>query len=165
MINQSILAQTALSSELASASLLKPKGSRWKRVLAADLLLTALVDAFSILVIFLLMSFSSTGDLLIIGKETELPKAAQSELLERNAVVKVEQGLIFLENKVVTAEGLIQGLLDMHKKFSADRPGEEFPGVVTVQADRRVKYEFLNQIVLACAHAGYSDIHFAVLVK
>jgi biopolymer transport protein ExbD len=165
MINHSVLSQTAMTSQLASSSVIAPKGKSWKRSLAADLLLTALVDAFSILVIFLLMSFSSTGDLLLIGKDTELPKAAQTELLERAPVVKVEQGQIYLENKPVTGDSLIQALLDLRKKFAADHAGEEYPGMVTVQADRRVKYEFLNQIVLACAHAGFSDIRFAVLVK
>lgn len=165
MVNQGILQHTAFMSPLAEASVIKPRGGHWKRNMAADLLLTALVDAFSILVIFLLMSFSSTGDLLLIGKDTELPKASLTELLERNAVVKVEEGKIFFENQAVTNEGLIQALLDMRQKYSAGKAGEEFPGIVTVQADRRVKYEFLNQIVLACAHAGFSDIRFAVLVK
>ena len=133
--------------------------------MAADLLLTALVDAFSILVIFLLMSFSSTGDLLTIGKDTELPQARLTETLERNPVVKIEAGKIYLEDKPVTGDGLIAALLELRKQFSVGREGQEFPGIVTVQADRRVKYDFLNQIVLACAHAGFSDIRFAVLAK
>lgn len=165
MVARSVLAETALDGELATASVLKPKGSRWKRVLAADLLLTALVDAFSILVIFLLMSFSSTGDLLMIGKNTELPKAVRTDVIERNPVVKVEDGKIFLENVAVTGDSLIQALLDLRKKFADDHPGEEYPGAVTVQADRRIKYDFLNQVVTACAHAGFSDIRFAVLSK
>jgi biopolymer transport protein ExbD len=165
MMNQSILEQSTLTSHLAQTSLLKPKGHGHKRNMAADLLLTALVDAFSILVIFLLMSFSSTGDLLSIGKDTELPKAALTEVLERNPVVKVEEGQIYLEDKTVTGDGLVAALLELRQKFSAERTGQEFPGIVTVQADRRVKYEFLNQIVLACAHAGFSDIRFAVLAQ
>lgn len=165
-MTESILKQSVLQSHLESASLISPKGQTPKRNMSSELLLTALVDAFSILVIFLLMSFSSTGDLLLIGKDTELPKAARGDLLERNFVVKLEQDQIFLENKVVpSGDGLVAALLDLRKEFQAGRPGEEFPGVVTVQADRRTKYELLNQIVLACAHAGFSDIRFAVLAK
>lgn len=161
-----MLADTALDGELATASVIKPKGSRWKRVLAADLLLTALVDAFSILVIFLLMSFSSTGDLLLIGKGQELPKAVRNDVIERNPVVKVEEGKIFLENVLVAGgDSLVKALLDLRQKFAGDHPGEEYPGAVTVQADRRIKYDFLNQVVTACAHAGFSDIRFAVLAK
>ncbi len=161
----SILHETALRSQLAMQSTLKPKGGLIRRVLAADLLLTALIDAFSILVIFLLMNFSSNGEILFINKGTELPKSSASEFLERNPVVKIEEGKIFLEEKALTPEGLIQALVDLRKKFSDARPNEEVPSVVTVQADRRLKYEALNQVVLACAHAGYSDIRFAVLMR
>lgn len=163
---QSVLKQTALQSQLAAASVLKPDSSKGKRNMAADLLLTALIDAFSILVIFLLMNFSSTGDILFINKGMELPKAAKAEILERNPVVKIEENKIFLENQAIgTGDALFQSLLEMRKKFSGERPGEEFPGIVTVQADRRIKYEFLNQVVVACAQAGFSDIRFAVLGK
>lgn len=163
--NLSYLRQTALQSQLASGSILNPKGDVHKRSLAADLLLTALIDAFSILVIFLLMSFSSSGDLLQIGKNTELPKAARTDTLERNPVVKVENGQMFLEDKAVSNDTLVGALLDLRKQYTETHPNEEFPGTVTIQADRRVPYSVLNAIVLAASHAGFSDVHFAVLVK
>lgn len=83
MTVHSILSETSLRTQLGAESILKPKESRWKRVLAADLLLTALIDAFSILVIFLLMNFSSTGEILFLSKNMELPKSSQSEILEK----------------------------------------------------------------------------------
>jgi biopolymer transport protein ExbD len=163
---QSIIEQTALQSQLQSNSVLGPKQSRWKRILAADLLLTALIDAFSILVIFLLMSFSSTGEIIFINKGMELPKSTKADELERNPIVKIEENQIYLESKAVgNGDSLFQALLEMRKKFTAERPKEEFSPVVTVQADRRIKYEFLNQVVVACAQAGFSDIRFAVLMK
>ncbi|MBL7543641.1 MAG: biopolymer transporter ExbD [Bdellovibrionaceae bacterium] len=161
-----MIANTALSSPIASASFLNPQGKKWRKTLAADLLLTALIDAFSILVIFLLMNFSSNGEILFMSKDMELPKAAQGEILERNPVIKVEEGKIFLEEKMLTAEGLIAELIEMRKAFKSTHPaGEEMPATITVQADRRTKYEALNQIVLACAHAGFSDLKFAILMK
>jgi biopolymer transport protein ExbD len=165
MIKQNVISATALSSPLLSASFLNPQGKRWKKGLAADLLLTALIDAFSILVIFLLMNFSSNGEILFMSKKMELPKAALGEALDRNPVVKVEDGKVFLEDKALTADTLIEELLNLRKNFKATHPGEEIPGVITVQADRRTKYEALNQIVLACAHAGFSDLKFAILMK
>jgi biopolymer transport protein ExbD len=163
---QSILAQTAMESELLSASVLGPKQGRHKRNLAADLLLTALIDAFSILVIFLLMNFSSTGEILFVNKNTELPKSAQAEMLERNPVVKIDENQIYLENKLVGGgDALFRALLEMKQKFAEERPDQESPTIITVQADRRIKYQFLNQVVVACAQAGFSDIRFAVLMK
>jgi len=94
-----------------------------------------------------------------------LPKSALAEVLDRNPVVKYDDGKIYVEDKAVTADQLVQALLDLRKQFQETRPGEEFPGMLTVQADRRVKYEQLTSIVQASAHAGYSDIKFAVVMK
>ena len=165
LASQSVLNETALQTTIGSQSYILPKHGKWKRNLAADLLLTALIDAFSILVIFLLMSFSSTGDMLFIGKGQELPKASRTELLERNPVVKLQEGKIYLEEKEVDVESLVGTLLELRKQFATNHPGEEYPGVLMIQGDRRLKYEELNQVILAASHAGYSDIRFAVLVK
>ncbi len=165
LANQSYLRQTALQSPLAEGSLLNPKGSGGKKGLAHDLLLTALIDAFSILVIFLLMSFSSTGDLLSIGKSTELPKAARADVLERNPVVKIEEDKMFLEDQPITNDSLVASLLELRKKFTETHPNEEYPGIVTIQADRRVPYSILNAVVLAASHAGFGEVRFAVIMK
>jgi biopolymer transport protein ExbD len=166
LYSQSVLNDTAMHSVLGGEGFLHPQDAgHHRKSIQADLLLTALIDAFSILVIFLLMSFSSTGDILFISKDTELPKAKLVEVLDRNPVVKVEGGAMFVENKEVKPEGLIAELLELRKQFNETRPGEEYPGIVTVQADRRVKYEVLNQIVMAASAAGFGDIRFAVLAK
>ena len=60
---------------------------------------------------------------------------------------------------------LVQALLDLRKSHQEMRAGEEFPGILTVQADRRVKFEQLSAIVQASAQAGFGDIKFAVLMK
>ena len=165
LASMSILHETTLQSVVASQSPIKPKHGKWKRVLAADLLLTALIDAFSILVIFLLMSFSSTGDMLFIGKGQELPKASLADTLERNPVVKLQDGKIYLEEKEVPVESLVGTLLEQRKLFAENHPGQEYPGILMIQGDRRLKYEELNQVILAASHAGFSDIRFAVLMK
>jgi biopolymer transport protein ExbD len=165
LASQSVLSDTALQSTLGSQSYIEPKHGKWKRNLALDLLLTALIDAFSILVIFLLMSFSSTGDMLFLSKGQELPKAALGEMLERNPVVKLQEGKIYLEEKEVGVEALVGTLLELRRQFAENHPGQEYPGVLMIQGDRRLKYEELNQVILAASHAGYSDIRFAVLMK
>ena len=147
-------------------SILNPKGAKWKRSLFADLLLTALIDAFSILVIFLLMNFSSTGEILFINKGVELPNATQADILERNTVVRYDQGKFFIENKELADQNdLIQELLDTRKEWATTHPNEEFKGIITIQANKKTKYESLNSIVLAMAHSGFSEIRFAVVTK
>ncbi len=58
MVNKGILGHSPQHSVIGESSILAPKSEGKKRNIVADLLLTALIDAFSILVIFLLMSFS-----------------------------------------------------------------------------------------------------------
>lgn len=164
MLNNSIVRMTSFHSSLGETSVIRPTGDKHERSIVAELLLTALIDAFSILVIFLLMSFSSTGELLMMGKNMELPKAS-ADMLERNPVVKLDNGKLFLEDKEVTADTLVQALLELRKNFLEMRPGEEFPAILTVQADRRAKYEQLSGIVQASAQAGFGDIKFAVVLK
>lgn len=165
MISDGILKTSILTGTLEGHSIISPRGAKLKRQVAADLLLTALIDAFSILVIFLLMNFSSTGEILMIGKNQELPKAHLADVLERNPVIKVDNSQIFVEDKAVTASTITAELLELRKKYQELHPGEEFPGIATIQADRRVKYDLLNQIILGMNQAGYSDIKFAVVLK
>ncbi len=165
MLSDGILNQSVLTGLLQGQSVIHPRGASFKRHLAADLLLTALIDAFSILVIFLLMSFSSTGDVIFIGKDQELPKAHLGEVLERNPIIKVENDKIFVEDKEVNVNTITTELLSLRKLYTDFHPGVEFPGIATIQADRRLKYEELNKIILAMNQSGYSDIHFAVVLK
>ena len=107
--------RSTIFTSIAKTSILNPEGKRHKKSIYSDLLLTALIDAFSILVIFLLMSFSSSGELLTLGKDMELPKA-MGLMLERNPVVKLEESKIFLEDKEVTTDGLVAGLMELRKQ-------------------------------------------------
>ncbi len=150
---------------LAGASILNPKHAREKRNIFSDLLLTALIDAFSILVIFLLMSFSSTGELLTLGKDMELPKAALGDIIERNPVIKIDGGKLFLEDKEIKEADLVAALMGLREQHKELHPDTEFPGIITLQADRRVQFTQMNSIILATGNAGFSDIKFAILMK
>lgn len=165
MIADGILKTSVLTGTLEAQSVIAPTGTHKKQIIAVDLLLTPLIDAFAILVIFLLMNFSSTGEILMLGKNQELPKAHLAAVLERHPVIKVDDDKIYVEDKLVNANSITAELLDLRKKFQENNPNGEFPGIATIQADRRVKYELLNQIILGMNQAGYSDIKFAVVMK
>ncbi len=160
-----VLGNSVQGSIIGASSVLSPKSARMKRNVLADLLLTALIDAFSILVIFLLMNFSSSGELLMIDKGMQLPDSTQAEFLERFPVVKVEDNKLFLEGKEVTADTLTAEFLELRKKHHEIHGNAEYPAVVTIQADRRMKYEQISQVVAAASQAGFSEMKFAVVMK
>lgn len=163
MLKTSIIRDTSFVSPLAGASTLNPDNQFWKKPLAQALILTSLVDAFSILVIYLLVNFSNSGEMLYISKDMELPTAIQSEVLKRATLVKLEDGKIFVENKEIAKADLVATLIEARKELR--RSDEEAVPELTIQADRRIKYKDLNQVVLASSHAGFSDIKFAVLME
>jgi biopolymer transport protein ExbD len=166
MIKDGVLTTTAGSSPLLSASTLNPKGGGKKRDLVATVILTSLVDAFSILVIYLLVSSSNSGEMLYLSKDMQLPKAAETEILKRNTLVKIEEDRLFIEEEEVAKKDLVARLIEIRKNLKQKHEGpEEFVGKLTVQADRRLKYKVLNQIVLASSHAGFSEVKFAVLAQ
>ena len=82
-------------------------------------------------------------------------------------MVRVENEKLFIGEEELDESGLIAKLIEIRKEIAAAaEEGLEVaePGV-TIQADRLVAYEFLNKVVLASNHAGFSDIHFVVLRK
>lgn len=136
-----------------------------KRNLAATVMLTSLVDTFSVLVIYLLVNFSTAGDLLYMSEGMELPGAVKAVELERNVVVKVEKDKLFIEEEEIATGGLVKKLIDMKKNWEKYYPDTEFTGAMTIQADRRQSYDLLSHVIQAGGHAGYSDINFAVIRK
>lgn len=138
---------------------------RKKKSVVATLMLTSLVDTFSVLVIYLLVSFNTSEELLYINKDMELPAAALAEELERNVVVKVEQDQLYIEEKTVKVKDLVGRLLKVRKNWESLYPEVEFTGALTIQADRRQSFDLLSHVIQAGGHAGYSDINFAVVRK
>lgn len=141
------------------------RGKRKKKSVVATLMLTSLVDTFSVLVIYLLVSFNTSEELLYINKDMQLPAAVKAEELERNVVVKVEKDKLFLEDEEVQVPQLVKKLLAVRKNWEQYYPGTEFSGALTIQADKRQVFDLLSHVIQAGGHAGYSDINFAVVRK
>lgn len=72
-----------------------------KRDVTALLSLTAMVDMFTVLVIFLLQNYNTTGEILYIPKEVVLPKASSVKELKPAHVVTISAKEILLDKDVV----------------------------------------------------------------
>lgn len=76
-----------------------------KRGVTATLSLTAMVDLFTVLVIFLLQNYSSTGEIIFIPKEVILPKANRVNELKPSVVVTISSKEVLIDRtKVATFE-------------------------------------------------------------
>lgn len=72
-----------------------------KKSLVAILSLTAMVDMFTVLTVFLLQNYKSTGEVLFIPKEVTLPDAAQTKELSPAHVVTVSNQFVFLDQEPI----------------------------------------------------------------
>lgn len=90
--------------------LLKRRGG--KRAVTAMLSLTAMVDMFTVLVIFLLQNYNSTGEILYIPKEVTLPKAARVNELKPAVVVTVSAKEVLIDRTSVATFAEVQASTD-----------------------------------------------------
>ena len=141
------------------------KSGKRKRVVGT-LMLTSLIDAFSILVVYLLMFFSNTGEMIYVSSGIDLPKASVIDRLDRYSIIQIKKEGYFIEEKEFTKNNLVSYLVDLKKKLNTSphqEDGEDQSETITIQADKTIKYDRLSSVIQACSHAGFSNIKFAVL--
>ncbi len=74
-----------------------------KRGVTVVLSLTAMVDMFTVLVIFLLQNYNATGEILYIPKEVSLPKAGRVVELKPSLVVTVSKKEVLIDKTKVAS--------------------------------------------------------------
>jgi len=155
------LKRTLLHSPLKQQSTLRPTNGRRRRTMFASLMLTSLVDAFSILVIFLIMNTSASQDTLDVDmQKMALPKATNSQLIMDGVTVRVEGNSFEVDKKPVRKDQLVATL----KQIYAASAEAKKDGLIIV-ADKNLGYEELNPVLLAGSQAGFSKFKFAVIKK
>ncbi len=162
--------------EVAKAKL----GHEGRKSSYAALNLVAYIDMMTMLVIFLLMSFSATGEILFVQKNIVLPDAQNWTDLERAPVIGVSKDVVTLDGaQVATADELNKDsatgdfkIADLHDKlvtlknnYKLLHPSEDFNGIAIVQSDKNVEFKMLKKIMYSIAVAGYQNVNFAVIPK
>ena len=133
------------------------------------------IDFLIVLVIFLLMSFSASGELIAQQPTITMPDAKNTEKIEISPVVAIDERVITLDGtrvadtqtqgqsaQVDRIEPLIQGLESEKRKWETIHPSEPFAGQVIVQADRNIDFRVVKKVMFSAAAAGYGNVSFAV---
>lgn len=144
------------SERMARPSFLKPAKNAGKFSAAAAVTLTSLVDAFSILVIYLLVNMSPNEDILKIPEGQSIPQAANVDQLHRHVVIKLDGDKIFVDEIEVSERTLFGALNDLRVQTEGD------PVPVILQADKSTAFEKINRMIQLSNQAGFDSIHFAV---
>ncbi|MCB9557700.1 MAG: MotA/TolQ/ExbB proton channel family protein [Deltaproteobacteria bacterium] len=154
-----------------------------KKSTFAALQLTPLIDMFIVMVIFLLMSFSATGEIGTASKDIKLPFAAKVENLERAPIIAIsqpeadpERGVITLEgaevaraNELMADEGpdwkivrLVENLETYKANWKQTHPNQDFKGELILTVDENVDFKVIKKVMYSAGVAGYTNLMFAV---
>lgn len=158
-MQKSVLGSLKFRSPLASGSVLRPKQSRAAKHLAISLSLTSLVDAFAILLIYLLTTGTGGAENIDLRPGIVLPTASQTEQGEKQTIVRVEKGQYFINNKKVSQSQLTAHLNKIREGLEKDK---KLPHLM-IQADREADYQQLDPIIKAGSEVGFYVLRFAVL--
>lgn len=150
-------------SPIKDALVLKPsKGGRTKKSIVATMMLTSLVDAFTIVVIYLIVN-STASEQLEVTDGLHLPKASFSQEIDNSPSVIFKNNQFIVDDRAVS-ESSLQGELKalVAKNISFFKSGE--PSII-VQADEGVDFDKLQPLLIASSYAGIKHVKFAVLQK
>lgn len=140
-----------------------------------ELPLIPFIDLLLCVVMFLLMSFSATGELLAQKPSIKLPTATNTTILEIAPVIAIDAVVVTLDgrrmadtstlaasSKMERMEQLIQDLETLKRNWAILHPNQPFAGQVVVQADVAIDFRVIKKIMFSTAQAGYANVTFAV---
>jgi biopolymer transport protein ExbD len=161
---------------------LKKKLGHGRRSAYASLLLTPMVDMFTILVLYLIQQFNATGQILFIDPELKLPEARRTqELVGNPPLITIARDMISVQGKAVeetsvlakegnwAAPKLEDALKELRQLSTdvAEQTGgavntEAAQGIVIVQADVTVPYMLVKKVLFIASKTGFARADFAV---
>ena len=132
------------------------------------------IDFLLCIVLFLLASFSATGEL-PIDKNVQLPKAENVLDMAEAPMVAITGTQILVDgvaagntraieeaNRLQRIDELFNILKNKRELWKQINPGKEFPGVAVLQVDKKVPALVVESVFQTAAFAGYPNISFMV---
>ena len=144
------------------------------RSINANLSLTSMIDFLVVTVVFLLMTFSASGET-PVPKGLTLPKAENTLDMLDAPLVAVTGSQILVDGTpagnthAVEDQKRLQRIDELYNMLKAKRetwkqarPGTEFPGVAVLQIDQDVPAVVVKSVFQTSAFAGYPNVSFMV---
>ena len=134
------------------------------------LMLTSMVDMFSMLVVFLLQTFSSSPEILVI-KGVNLPKSITSSDVKESPVLAIsKEGNLYLDQKLVgktevvskNPQILLQKLNFIKANWSKSHE-TPFTGEINLQADKGTKSTTIARLMGILTSGQFQAIQLAVV--
>jgi biopolymer transport protein ExbD len=160
--------------------------TRRKKDQVFDIDITSLLDILTILLVFLLQSYNSSGVTINVPKGIELPRSASETLNNFGVNVQVSKTNIWVDDVEVLNSSTsdvsqlydeggrrivplfnelvkIKETIKATEKLSPD--AKKFSGLVNLVVDKSLKFNYLKRVMYTCAAAGFKEFKFVVMTK
>lgn len=157
---------------------------RHKKPAAFDIDITSLLDILTIMLVFLLQSYNSSGVIINVPKGIELPQSNSESLNNFGVNIQISQTQIWVDDKEVlnteNADGAniydeggrrviplydqlvkVKELIKQSEKLSPQ--AKKFGGIANLIVDKSLKYSYVKKIMYTCAAAGFKEFKFVVM--
>jgi biopolymer transport protein ExbD len=149
-----------------------------KKSMMMPLNLTAMVDMFTVIVIFLLQSFSASGELMFIQKDIKLPEAVAAEPLEdRGPVITLFENEVLIEGEKLAAldelddaePGIpalaerLQKIREREENLVGRDPTKPYEGHCIIQSDKATDFKLVRKSIFAINEAGWTHLQFVAM--
>lgn len=137
--------------------------------------LTSMIDMFSMLVIFLLLNFSATGEAYFVNKDIKLPDAMNARPIESMPLISITKNSVSLDAETVGSNPVVISLADQQMpalvasldRLKALMKNQEDAGLpvkkgINLQADQNTDVVYIKRVMNILITAGFSNINFAV---
>lgn len=131
--------------------------------------LTSLIDVMTILLVFLIKSFSVEGNLVTPSDNLALPISTSNVKPDPVTTIEISRNSLIAEGNVlaehrsfVSSDSMvIPELLTWFTKRNGSQEQNNNREIM-IQSDREVEFNIVKRVMYTCSRAGYSD--FSVLV-
>lgn len=158
----------------------KRKRIKLKRKPMEQLRLTSLIDLMTVILIFLLQTYSAVEFQVTPSELLHLPQSVNTKVPVQSVQMIVAKNAILVEGVIVAKvdaqsfeiegvapqELIIDNVLAVLRKQSdlgrrrAERLGQEYLGEITIQAHKTIPYKLLVKALVTAGKAGFGDIKF-----
>jgi len=159
----------------------KRRTARARKPSLLTLNITSMLDMFTILIIFLLKSYSAEGIILTIPADLHLPNSTTQSAPEPGLVVELSKNALVVDGKILdvnleeikASEQLMIDALYEHLMVKARQyeeiaglnPNAGFTGRLVLEGDREIPFRLLKKILYTCGQAGFINQSLAVFQK
>lgn len=154
------------------------KSKRHHQEEKGDLNMNSMMDMMTIILLFLLKSFSTEGALVTPSDELRLPEAFMGEKPKKELQVSITKEAILINNnqlmsvRNVDPESiLIQPLYNALTEVAKEQKqlevdiGKEFTHTVIIQGDQTVPFEMLYKIMFTCSKSQFYKMRLLTIKK